>query len=207
MSPPAFHVRRATIDDLPALLELWRRMDFPILELERRLTEFQLVESAERDLLGALGMEIIERQARLHSEAFVDFALADAMREKLWERMQSLAANRGLARIWHHEAVPFWKQNGFLSATPETLKKLPAPWASLSNEWLTLQLRDEEALQKSLDADFLLFKQEQQKDIQEVLARARFWKYVAVALSLGVAVVALIFTVYLLINNAARLHH
>jgi len=52
MNQPVFHVRRATVDDLEALRALWETMHFPALELERRLTEFQVAVAEDGGLLG-----------------------------------------------------------------------------------------------------------------------------------------------------------
>jgi N-acetylglutamate synthase-like GNAT family acetyltransferase len=159
MSEADYQVRRATVDDLHSLKALWESMRFPAVELERRLTEFQLAETPDGELLGALAMEIAGRHGRLHSEAFNDFALAEPLRQRLWERMQSLATNHGLVRIWAQETAPFWSHNGFLAADPESLKKLPAAWNDLPPAWLTLRLRDEEAVEMSLDKEFVRFKE------------------------------------------------
>ena len=45
---PQLHIRRATVDDLPALRSLWAAARLPADELENRLTEFQVVEDAGR---------------------------------------------------------------------------------------------------------------------------------------------------------------
>ena len=198
MSLTTYCVRRATVDDLPGLLGLWTAMNFPALELERRLTEFQLVETEDGNLLGALGIEIIGRQGRLHSEAFNDFGLAENLRERLWERLRSIATHQGLARLWTAETAPFWKQNGFLPAEAEALKKLPANWTSLSCHWLTLALRDEEALRATLETEFGRLKAEEKQRLDQVLRRAKIWKFLGIALAVAVALAAIVFSVYLL---------
>ena len=55
MNFPAYTMRRATVDDLGGLKLLWERARFQVLDLEKRLTEFQLVVSNEGDLIGAIG--------------------------------------------------------------------------------------------------------------------------------------------------------
>src|SRR5437773_781501 len=108
MSQPEYRVRRATLDDVKTLSALWQTMRFPSGELEKRVTEFQVAESTDGKLLGALGLQIAGRQGRLHSEAFSDFALADTLRPLLWERLQAVASNHGLVRLWTQERTPFW---------------------------------------------------------------------------------------------------
>jgi N-acetylglutamate synthase-like GNAT family acetyltransferase len=205
MSQSDYRVRRATVDDLADLLSLWEAMRFPVADLERRLTEFQLVETSEGELLGAMGLDIIGRHGRLHSEAFTDFALADPLRELLWERMQSVAANRGLARLWTAEAAPFWKYNGFHPANAAALKNLVAPWTFHECAWLTLQLRDEEALKQSLEKDFSVFQRAERERTERVLRRARLWRGVGIGLALLVAFAAILFCVYLLTHHSSLL--
>ena len=91
MNLPTLRVRRATTDDLQSLKALWRSMLLPADELEKRLTEFQVVETADGKLLGAIGIQILPRQAWLHSESYLDFALADDARELFWQRIQTLS--------------------------------------------------------------------------------------------------------------------
>src|SRR5207248_483320 len=76
MTASTLRVRRATVEDLETLRPLWTSMHLPVAELEPRLTEFQVVENAEGEVMGGIGFEITERQGRLHSEGFTDFAIA-----------------------------------------------------------------------------------------------------------------------------------
>jgi N-acetylglutamate synthase-like GNAT family acetyltransferase len=198
MSTDAYHVRRATVDDLGGLVALWNSMHLPAAELERRLTEFQLVESDDGGLLGAMGLEIIERQGRIHGEAFRDFALADRLRDQLWHRLQSVAANHGLARLWTDETAPFWKQHGFQIAAPDTLKKLPPVWAQIGGDWLTLRLRDEEALRTTLEMDLTRLKEQERQSTDRALRSARALKFIAIAFSIPLAAAVIVFCINLL---------
>src|SRR5437763_4648115 len=116
MDSSNYRVRRATLDDLPQLTGLWQAMHFPSEELAKRVTEFQVAESAEGKLLGAVGLQIAERQGRVHSEAFTDFSLAEQLRPLLWERLHAVATNHGLLRLWTQEQAPFWNHCGLLKA-------------------------------------------------------------------------------------------
>src|SRR5262245_20819344 len=103
MSSSQFLVRRATLDDLSQLVALWESMQFPALELSKHITEFQVAVDHAGTLLGALGFQIAERQGRVHHEAFADFTWADELRPMLWDRLQSVALNHGLLRVWTQE--------------------------------------------------------------------------------------------------------
>src|SRR6266705_3800938 len=69
MNPSDYRVRRATLDDIGILKRLCETMRFPAGDLERRLTEFQVIEGPDGKVMGALGSPIAERQAGIHSEA------------------------------------------------------------------------------------------------------------------------------------------
>lgn len=146
------YVRRATVDDLEALKALWESMRLAPDELEPRLTEFQVVENADHEVLGAMGVQFAKPHALLHSEGYLDFSIADPARQLLWERLQTLAANHGVFRLWTQERSPFWKSFGFQPPRPEVLARLPAAWQNeYTGAWLTFQLKDEEAITAALE--------------------------------------------------------
>lgn len=205
MSDAAYRVRRATVDDLPALVVLWNSMHLPAGELERRLTEFQIAESSEGELLGAMGLEVIERQGRIHSEAYRDFALADVLRGLLWERLQSVVTNLGLARLWTDESAPFWKQCGFQAAGSDALKKLPSAWMQ-NDPWLTMRLRDEDALRATLEMDFEKFKELEGEHTQRMRRNARLLNYIALVLGIAAAVIGISFC-FNLLRHLPQLRH
>ncbi len=88
MTSANYRVRRATLDDIEPLTKLWQSMHFPVDELAKRITDFQVVETSENELVGAVGVQMLERQGRVHSEAFTDFGVADHLRPQLWDRLQ-----------------------------------------------------------------------------------------------------------------------
>ena len=86
-----YRVRRATLDDLEPLTNLWQSMHLPVDELAKRITDFQIVENADSELVGAIAIQMLERQGRVHSEAFTDFGVAEHVRPQVWDRLQSVA--------------------------------------------------------------------------------------------------------------------
>ncbi|MDB6112923.1 MAG: hypothetical protein JWR69_4673 [Pedosphaera sp.] len=201
MSQSDYQVRRATVDDLQGLQALWGAMHFPALDLEKRLTEFQVVATPDGQLLGALGLEILGRHGRLHSEAFNDFAIADALRQRLWDRMQSVATNHGLVRLWTQENAPFWSHSGLLPADADNLKKLPPAWDTLPPGWLSIALRDEAAVEISLDKEFARFKEFEKARTEQALGRARTLKVIATVLALVLAVIVVAISIYVFKNR------
>ena len=191
MSHETYRVRRATVDDLPALLALWHAMRFPVtdLELEKRLTEFQVAVDDAGNLLGAIAFTMAGNQGWIQHEAFHDFSQAEQLRALFWARIQNLAANHGLFRLWTREDAPFWRQLEFVPASTDALQKLPAAWKGGSPRWLTLQLRAEvamETLAGTMDVEALL-KQEREQT-QKTLARAETMKRVALLVAVLLAV-------------------
>ncbi|MGA2661791.1 MAG: hypothetical protein ABSH34_30285 [Verrucomicrobiota bacterium] len=192
MSSPKYRVRRATLDDLRPLAALWGTMNFAVDELARRITDFHLAESAQGVLLGAAGLQVAERQGLVHSEGFTDFALADTLRPLLWERIQAVAMNQGLLRLWTREQAPFWSHCGLVEADAEALENLPAPWRGLPSAWRTLKLRSDLDTIVSADKEFALFVESERQQTARALRRgkllksfATFLAFLFLALTLG----------------------
>jgi N-acetylglutamate synthase-like GNAT family acetyltransferase len=194
-------VRRATLDDLGQLTALWQSMQYPTQELARRITDFQVAESADGKLLGAVGLQIAERQGRVHSEVFSDFALAEHPRPLLWDRLHAVATNHGLLRVWTQEQAPFWHHCGLVKADAVALEKLPAAWRGPSSGWLTLKLRDDLETVASLDKEFALFMQAEKRRTERMFQRARILKIVLTLISLGLLIAAAAWGIRLVMRN------
>ena len=181
-------------------------MHFPVEELARRITEFQVAESAEGALLGGIGLQIVERQGRIHSEGFTDFALADHFRPLLWERLQNLAANQGLLRIWTQETAPFWNHCGLARATAEERELLPSVWRDLPPGWLTLKLRDDVEEIIKVDKEFALFMASERARTERVLRQSRVVKIVAALIALAIFLPVLVWVCVLVLKHPQLLH-
>jgi len=141
-------------------------------ELEKRLTEFQVIVTADGQIAGAIGIQIIRQHALLHSEGYTDFSVADAARELFWERIQTIAAHHGVFRLWTQERSPFWARWGFQPANAETLARLPGEWKRSEDKWLSIQLKDEEAI-ATLDKELARFRELEKQRTAETLEQAR----------------------------------
>jgi hypothetical protein len=201
MTATDFRVRRATIEDLPALVALWQSMNLPTEGMDLRLTEFQVATDASGTLVGAIGFQLLGKQARLHGEGFTDFGAADTLRAMLWERLQTVAANHGIIRVWSQEQSPFWSRNILSPPDAGTLAKLPPEWQTLPGEWLTIKLREDVDEVLSLDKEFAVFAAAERQHSKNILGQAKVMKTAAtvVALILGVAV--LIGVIYMLLKG------
>jgi N-acetylglutamate synthase-like GNAT family acetyltransferase len=198
MSPADYQVRRATVDDLPSLQALWASMHLSVSELERKPTEFQVAEAPDGAIAGAIGIEISGRAGRIHSECYHDFGLSEVLRQQLWERVQSLATNHGLARLWTRETAPFWTRNGFHPPDDAELKRLPQSWGTEQPGWVTIQLRDEEALEKALDKEFTRFKLEEQRRTKRMVRGGKILTVIGTGLAallfIGITIFAILWT-------------
>ena len=179
MTASDYRMRRATLEDIGKLTQLWKSMRFPVEELSKRVTEFQIAEDAEGNLLGAIGLQIAERQGRIHSEGFNDFALAEQLRPMLWDRLNSLATNHGLLRLWTKEDAPFWNRCGLAKADAEALAKLPLIWRNEPQEWLTLKLKDDVDALLSVEKEFALFMQTEKQRTERTFQQAKVLKTIA----------------------------
>lgn len=172
MNLPSLQVRRATVDDLPALKSLWNAAGLPADELESRLTEFQIVEN-QGVFAGAIGVQVLHSALRLHSEDYADFSVADAARQLFWERIQTIASNHGVFRVWTQETSPFWTHWGFQVADTENLERLPEDWRNLSGRWLTLELKNEDVIKEALGTDFSEFMAGEKEKNQRLIAHGK----------------------------------
>jgi len=204
MNPSSLRIRRATTDDFRNLQALWHSMRLPSEELEKRLTEFQVVETADGQMAGAIGLQITGPHARLHSEGYTDFSLADAARELLWERIQTIAAHHGVLRLWTQESSPFWTRWGFQPATAEILERLPGEWKRSEEPWLTIQLKDEEAI-ATLEKELAEFKEEGKKRTAETLDQARSLTTTITIISFAVAAVLIGIALFLFVRRILSL--
>jgi N-acetylglutamate synthase-like GNAT family acetyltransferase len=199
-------VRRATLDDIGQLTALWESMQYPTQELAKRITEFQIAEDAEGTVLGGVGLQIAERQGLVHSEAFGDFSLADPVRQLLWDRVNAVATNHGLLRLWTQEGAPFWNHCGLVKADAEALQALPAAWRGPSSKWLTLKLRDDVETVISADKEFAVFMQSEKQRTEQIFQRARMMKNIATVLAFALLAVVIVWGVRMFLRNPQLLH-
>ncbi len=186
MNVPLRTIRRATLDDLPKLVALWRLEKLPVSELEGRFKEFPVAEAEDGELLGILGVQVLQHQARLHSEVFAQFEFADALREKFWERLKVMGENQGWTAVWTQLPSQTWRQLGFDPPSSEQFTKLPEGFGGGADaSWLVLQMREERAPGPSLDAEFQLLKLTHQQENDRLMKRARTLKWISLTVAGG----------------------
>jgi N-acetylglutamate synthase-like GNAT family acetyltransferase len=206
MSEPQYSLRRATVDDLPGLKLLWERARLQVLDLEKRLTDFQLIVSDGGDLIGAIGLHIQGKQGQVHSEAFTQPEQDAKFRDQIWERIQVLARNHGLVRLWTRETAPFWQQQaGFAEASAELAGKLPPSFGDAPGRWLMLQLRDENLSALSVEREFELFQVSQKQETEKLMQLGRTLKLITMVVLGVVLLIGGFFVVKVMINNPSFL--
>ena len=198
MNPRSYQTRRATLEDLNGLRQLWRAEQISSRDLEKHFTQFQVAQAEDGTLAGALGLHIVGTHGRLHSEAFRDFALADTLRSLLWQRAQSVARNFGLTRLWTQEGTPFWREQGFTPAAPELLEKLPVGFARPGVDWITLKLKDEVLSGLTQEQEFALFKEAAREETEKAFRQARTLKLAATIMAVLFAILAAVVGFYMM---------
>jgi N-acetylglutamate synthase-like GNAT family acetyltransferase len=196
-----YRVRRATLDDIGPLTALWKSMNFPVEELARRVTEFQVAESADGHLAGAAGLQIAERQGLIHSEAFSDFALAEGLRPLLWDRLHAVATNYGLLRVWTRETAPFWHRCGLQPPETGVLENLPALWRGHNTGWLSLKLKEDLEAVMALDKEFALLMQSEKQRTERAFQQARIIKYIATLIAVAVLILVVAGAFWMFMKN------
>jgi preprotein translocase subunit SecE len=178
-------------------------MNIPTEDLEKRLTEFQVVVDADGQFLGAVGFVVSGTHALLHSEGFTDFSVADSARRLFWQRVQILCSNHAVFRIWTQERSPFWKDFSFRPPDADTLARLPAGWRNeFDGAWLTLQLKDEQAITTALGTDFASFMQAQKLESERVREKAKTLRTLVTVIAFLIGFLAFGFAFYLLIHRS-----
>jgi N-acetylglutamate synthase-like GNAT family acetyltransferase len=197
-----YRVRRATIEDLPALQYLWQMLGLPAAELQNRLTEFQLVVNQQDGVLGGVGFHCAGHEGQIHSEVFSDFGFADHLRPLLWERVQMLALNHSVSRVWTQETAPFYTHNGFQAASVTDVSQLPAEWQALPGRWLWLRLREDFSPQQ-VEAQMEILMAPERAQTEALAHRAKLVKNLATFLAVLLALFVVGAAIYMVTKNPA----
>ena len=204
MNPkPGLRVRRATLDDLATLRTIWLSMRLPADEMEKRLKEFQVVEDAAGNVLGAIGIQFSKQHALLYGEGFSDFSVADIARQMFWRRFEALAANHGIFRVWTQENSPFWLHWGFQPANAQILSRLPEGWKTSDGRWFTLELKNEEVVNDALKNKFAGFLDAEKQQTARVAEKARTLKTVITVIGFTVGILCIAYAIYLVFHRNA----
>jgi N-acetylglutamate synthase-like GNAT family acetyltransferase len=207
MNSAPLRIRRATVDDFAALKIIWASMRLPADELEKRLTEFQVVENSDGKILGAIGIQISKQHALLHSEGYSDFSVADPARNLFWGRIQTLASNHGVFRLWTQERSPFWKSFGFQPPVAGILARLPEEWKNeFEGGWLTFQLKNEDVINAMFEKEFTAFTASEKKEIARITGQAQTIKTIVTIVAFGIAIISFAVLIWLFLRRNPFAH-
>ena len=198
MTTPCLRARRATVEDLPQLIGLWRLEQLPADALERRFTEFQVVPADDGTILACLGLEISGSAGRLYGESIAVPERADEMRDLLWSRVQNVCRNHALDRLWTAMTLPYWRARGFAAASDTEAEGMPSSFLREQAQWQVLKLKPEEASSEAIEKQFAMFKAVHQAESERMARRARTLKTIALSLTVIVFGLVLAWAVVLL---------
>ena len=162
MNPLDCQMRRATIEDLDRLRSLWTQAALPVETLVKSLTEFQVAQAPDGTLLACIGLHLEGQHGKIHSACYRGPEIRVALEQPLWDRVQSVARNHGLWRLWIQDQSPVWRAHGFQEVEESVLQKLPPHFGPSHGSWLSLKLRDEIPPTISVEREFEMFRQLQQ---------------------------------------------
>ncbi len=184
MAPEEPKVRRAVVDDIPQLIQLWKSENLKWEILEKRFTEFQIVIDSNNTILGAIGLHIVGHEALMHSEVFLHFDMADTIRDLIWKRLEVIAHNHGLIRIWTLETSPYWHHNGFNLATPEQKQKFPTAFGDPNQDWYVIQLRSETPVKVTVpEKEFEVLLAQERESTERINTLGKIMRLVATLLA------------------------
>lgn len=201
MNPDELQLRRATVDDVESLMHLWFQNGLPAEDLEHRLTEFQVAQDAEGQIVATMGLKRVAQQGSIHNEAYLDPDDVDQLRSVLWEHVLKVARNSGLVRLWINDDASFWKQRDFVEATSEDLEKLPPGFGDWKASWLTLKLRDDLAAMDRLEKEIQMYRLTSQQNTERLLQRAKILKLIAGVIAAAAIVLILLALFYALTHS------
>ena len=199
MSEISFHARRATLDDLPALRGLWQTALLPAHDLERHLTEFQLAEGLDGRLMGALGFQILGKEARIYYEAYTHSETEALVKPQLWNRLKVMATSAGVHRVWTQEKSSYWEEIGFEAVTADDLERLPSGFQRAGGNWRVLALRDE-AAERMIEEEIGIFQAAHEEDQSRLAWQTRLVRWIAGIIAAIFCSVLAYYTLKVLVN-------
>ena len=194
MEEQVFLARRATLDDLAVLRDLWAQEQLDADDLEKRITEFQVAYDAAGTIVGAIGMRREGEEGFIHSEAYADFGVADQLRQVIWERLKTIAKNYAMARVWMQDCGMFWKELGFDEVGEDSIAQLPPAFGSGDGNWFAIMLRNDPFAGGSSAAkqQELLFREALRAETEKTLQQAKVVKAIALVMSIILFVVIVV---------------
>ncbi len=173
---------------------LWQAAGLPWDQLDRFVTEFQVVPGESEELLGAIGFLVEGTDGLLHTESVTAAENADEIRASLWRRIQIIGRNQGIQRIWTQEDAPYWMTCGFSPASPERLGSTSATFLDRTASWQVFDIAAPEKVKARLDEQMAIWQATRSQEAEELQQRIRNFRNIAVLVAtvvVGVMIVLL----------------
>ena len=208
MEPVPLECRRATLEDLDSLRDLWSASGLPADELAKFLNEFQVVTDPSGRIIYSIGLLTEDGQALLHSEAVgcPPPEEPDTCRALAWKRLGILSRNQGIRRIWTREDAVYWGTCGF---DPLPVQELPAELPSFVPRevgWSVHRHHEPAQTELLVKRELALWQTRREQETEEFQRKVRKFRAVALVL-FGLSMIlllAFLFTVLRLRPDAFR---
>lgn len=188
------------VDDLSDLRALWRTAGVYSLELEKRFTEFQIVVNDRTQVVAAFGIEIRNKDAHIHNDVYADPEAKTELRELVWRRIQTLAENHGLVRLWS-PVDEFWRKVGFAEPDKKVRERGGQLFGTTMERRLMLQLRNEEDLQLMVETQFEMFQQSSVAERERILEQGKRYRNIAIAVAGVIMVGIMLAAAFFVVSN------
>ena len=183
MESPALSARRATVEDLAGLRVLWLAAGLPWDQLDRFVSEFQVVPGPEESMLGAIGFLVEGADALLHSESVAPGEQADEVRAALWRRIQIMGRNQGVHRIWTQEDAAYWPTCGFNAASASVVEGCKATFVDRTAIWQIFEFPAPEMVKARLDEQMAIWQATRAQEAAAMQERIRNFRNLAVLIA------------------------
>jgi hypothetical protein len=120
--------------------------------------------------------------------------LADEARDLLWKRIQMMARNHSLDRIWTRLNAPFWRNLGFRLATADEAEAIPEAFGEPAGIHL-LPLRQGDASADAIEKQFAMLRALNERESEQLQRRVGVIKKLAIALTIMVSLLVVAFAV------------
>lgn len=188
VDPSQLVARRATLDDLPTLKGLWATNGLPVLECERHLTEFQVIERPDGVVIGTVALRIAGANALLYGEAYHPGPSMDQARPPAWHRILALVRNQSVGRVWLRGSIradSYWASVGFHSPTAAEIKLRPGMFGPSEGPWFVCVIFDEKLLEGEVKKEILAFQEESRRTNERLAIQALWFKRIAGFIAVG----------------------
>ena len=191
-----YRFRRANVDDVERLHELWERHDFDTIPLEQRLIEFQVAVDEYDEIHAAIGIRLNQRQALFHHECW-SAEMTPQLRRELAAHALVVAERMQAWRIWILQDDVHWAEMGFDSVPPDHRENLPQGFGDWKADWKALKLKPDIASDENLARQFELLRIQSSESNEKLEKTGKLMKvlsyFLVAAIGVSVLIAALLY--------------